>query len=311
MGDGCAAASDLFVSKGSWRIRWNSAPQLAVMEKLMVHLSEKEYEARYEHFARMIPVERAWHSIVAIVMQQGARPSLHGTGTLLQIADRHFVITAGHVITGGNSNLFMIPSDSPLKVFFIGEAILADNFDVGVLELRLDEARRIPPDRFLRLNQFSADIGTADSLYAVMGFPQMMFDLENKRVKKFYHVAPGWEGDPNKLCGYDDRFHFHIGAALDETRGPDGSLIDFTYPGVPVSAPFPQELKGISGGPVWKIADTPSDNHTDASQARIVGVECSVFQEPQCIRAVKWGHVINMIAASHPDLLGPIELERL
>src|SRR5437588_7274231 len=223
----------------------------------------------------MVPWDLAWNSIVAIVIQQGPRPSLHGTGTLLKIADQHFVITAAHVITKGNSNLFMIPSDSPLKVFFTGEAILAINMDVGVLELNYEEAKKIPPERFLRLDHFSTDVGTADSLYAVMGFPQMMFNLESKKIIKYHHVATGWEGNPEQLGGYNKHLHFHIGANLDETRGPDGKLIDFTYPGVPVSALFPQELKGISGGPVWKITNTPYGNQSDSSHARIVGVECS------------------------------------
>jgi len=258
----------------------------------------------------MVPWNLAWNSIVAIVIQQGPRPSLHGTGTLLKIADLHFVITAAHVITGGNNNLFMIPSDSPLKVFFIGEAILASNVDVGVLELNSEEAKKIPPERFLRLDHFSTDVGTADSLYAVMGFPQMMFNLENERVIKYHLLATAWEGNPEELGGYENDFHFHIGASLDETRGPDGKPIEFMYPGVSVSAPFPQELKGISGGPVWRIANSPHENQSDSSHARIVGIECGVFQKAQCIRAVKWGPVINMIAAARPDLRAPIGLKR-
>jgi hypothetical protein len=252
---------------------------------------EEEYQARYEHFDKMVPWDLAWKSIVAIVIHKGPRPSLHGTRTLLKVADQHFVITAAHVITGGNSNLFMIPSDSPLKVLFIGEAILANNMDVGVLELNPEEAKKIPPERFLRLDCFSTGVGASDSLYAVMGFPQMMFSLENKKIIKYHHLATGWEGNPEELEGYDKRFHFHIGANLDEARGPDGKLIEFTYPSVPISAPFPQELKGISGGPVWKITNTPHCNYSDSSHARIVGVECGVFQKAQCIRAVKWGPV--------------------
>ncbi len=282
-----------------------------------MEFTEDQYRTRGEQWARMIPGELAWGAAVAIMIERGSTLQVLGSGTLFRIAERSFVITAGHVMEQGmGATLRIIPTDTPDShkiLSFAGDGMLdtTGKADVAALHLHSDVANKIDPKRFLRLDHVSLSENIDNGLFAVFGFPSMMSFREGADLKitRFFLMSSIYDGDTKGLENYDARLHFAIGADIDDTRGKDGKLIDFTYPGG-VRANFPGDLGGISGGSVWMIATHPQDRQEGSATARLVGVETGVHQKSQCIRATRWKEVVNLLLNAMPDLEPAIALWR-
>jgi hypothetical protein len=117
---------------------------------------------------------------------------LFGSGTLLQIADRHFIVSAAHVLdypavhgiptmlSPGTDGGKFIPLDrtrvytTPIpKGRREGPAMReGDDDDVGVCELPAEIAEQLcPARRFVRLDEVSRRKGFQQGFYMVIGYP--------------------------------------------------------------------------------------------------------------------------------------------
>jgi hypothetical protein len=278
--------------------------------------TEEQYSQVIRRIGNMVPTDLVSASSVAILIELGSRLSVLGSGTLFRIAEESFVITAAHVMKDSKGkNLRLAPGlCNPVDVIPLQEAAILDErdaFDVAAVHLDSHVAEKIDPRRFLRLCNVSFIEDFAEGFYLVFGYPQMMFSHAQGsiRIVLFHHGGPAYKRETSMIPNYDSDVSFLLDADIEETRGVDGKLMEFRYP-QGLSAPFPTELKGISGGSVWQVMRNPHDIREDPSNARIVAVEVAVCQSRRCIRATKWKAVSHMLRSEMPRLRPAIDMWR-
>jgi hypothetical protein len=278
--------------------------------------TEEQYSQVIQRIDKMVPTDLVQASSAAILVERGPQLGIIGSGTLLRIADESFLITAAHVMTQGErKNLRLVPNlAGPDQIVPLeGEAILdtRDAFDIAAVQLKPQVAQKIDAKRFLCLTQVCFIEDFAEGLFMVFGYPEMMFshDKGNLKIILFHHGGPVYTGETSVIPNYEPHVSLLLDADVDETRGVDGKPIDFRYAQGP-SAPFPAELKGISGGSVWQIMRNPHDIRGDSGHAKIVAVEVAVCQARRCIRATKWKAVRQMLRSAKPELRAAIDMWR-
>ncbi len=280
--------------------------------------TQEEYAAVAARIDTLMPWDLAWGATVVIAIVQEREFRVHGSGTLLKIADECLLITASHVIEQANArNLFIVVADKRTKEDLIpleADAILGnEQIDVAILRLKPQVVDRREEKAFLRLDSFSYDPDISEAMFAVIGFPTIIMSSHQSGIlsfTKYFHVAPAFEGDTSSLGGYDKKLHFLADADLAEPRMMDGSPMEFRKKSGE-HAQFPNELHGISGGSVWKIADNPADaGKREPGSGKMIGVETGVYSGGKCIKATRWSVVIQMIRKALPDLCRPIDLWR-
>jgi hypothetical protein len=278
--------------------------------------TDEQYSQAMQRIDKMVPTDLVSASSVAILIERGRQLGILGSGTLFRIAEESFVITAAHVVKNSEGvNLRLAPNlCRPDEIVpLIGEAIRddRDTFDVAAIHLQGQIAEKIDPNRFLRLSHVSFAEDLAEGFFVVFGYPEMMFshDKGNVKIMLFHHGGPAYTSESSAIPHYDPHLSLLLDADIDETRCVDGKRIDFRYPQGP-SAPFPTELKGISGGSVWQIMRNPHDIREDSANARIVAVEVAICQSKRCIRATRWKAVRDMLRSEMPNLRSVIDMWR-
>jgi hypothetical protein len=283
---------------------------------LTATFTEEQYSQVIQRIDKMVPTELVSASSVAILIRRGPQLGMLGSGTLFRIAEECFVITAAHVMKSGEGkNLCLAPNlCGPGDIVpFEGDAMCdeRDTFDVAAVHLKPHVAEKIDPRRFLRLGNVSFVEDFTDGLFIVFGYPEMMFSHEkgNLKIVLFHHGGPVYCGDTSGLENYDPHVNLLVDADINETRGVDGKPIEFRY-SQGLSAQFPTELKGISGGSVWQIMWNPRDIRDNAKNARIVAVETATYQKSRCIKATRWKVVVQMLRLAMPKLQPAIDMWR-
>lgn len=263
----------------------------------------------------LVPYDRGWGSSVAICIQRGRTWQAFGSGTLLRIADRTFVVTAAHVLKDNRrQNLCVVPADSMRLVHLEGTGYVIDDeaLDIAIIQLLPDVAEQLDAKAFVRLGDVSTSSNLDMCMFALFGFPIVLSCNDNQSIKltKFHFVAPAYDGSTSALGNYNPQNHILLAANRANAKSLDGTPMAFTYQGG-MEAPFPRELGGISGCGVWKIADSPLDAcRTTADKARLVGVETAVYHESECIKVTRWTEVISLIRSALPELEPAISMWR-
>jgi len=278
--------------------------------------TEEQYSKVVQRIDKMVPTDLVSASSVAILIERGPQFGILGSGTLFRIAEESFVITAAHVMKAGEGkNRWLAPTlGGPDEIIpFEGDAILdeRDTVDVAAVHLKSHVGEKIDPRRFLGLSNVSFVEDFAEGLFMVFGYPEMLFSHYKGSVKitLFQHGGPVYAGDTSMIPNYDSHVSLLLDADINETRGVDGKPIEFRYPEGP-SAPFPSELKGISGGSVWQVMPNPRDISEDPGNARIAAVEVAICQSKGCIRATRWKAVKDMLRSEMPRLRPAIDMWR-
>jgi hypothetical protein len=91
--------------------------------------------------------------------------------------------------------------------------------------------------------------------------------------------------------------------------GNDGGPMNFDYPGG-ISAPFPKELRGVSGGSVWRIAESTEDIEKGTARPKLVAVENAIYHKNKCIKATWWKAVDYLFRTTMPSLVPSLDLYR-
>jgi hypothetical protein len=268
----------------------------------------------------------AWLSTVAIVAAN--RPAVYqiGSGTLFQIADSHFLVTAGHVIRAANRHgktIGLADTGSDHLIGLTGEAMCSvpregsdsDPYDVAVLALHAAVADKLSAKRFLRIGDVSfADPGPK-AVFTIFGYPglwskpiQGETDEDRLIIKPLEFTTYAYDGDTTALTGYEARLHLLLAAGAEYATNQDGSVLDFRDRfGQPARLPI--GLKGISGCSVWHVGDlaVPIERWADRPAA-VVGVETGVYQSSGVITASRWAVVTTLIHEAFPNLRRSIEV---
>ena len=260
-------------------------------------------------------------SSVAIVVAN--RPFVRhlGSGTLLAVADRRFVVTAAHVIraaqttvgiSGGSDNNF-IATAGKWHLSAPSNEDKDDPFDVAVYPLEKSQTARLEGHTFLRIGDVSFESDLSRAFFVVSGFPSI-WSTETReaddpmKLRPLQYSTCAYGGSTVALQGYDARYHVLLDAEPERIFDSSGSAMEFrTRSGY--AAQMPQDLQGISGCSVWMIGDLSIPcNHWRPDHARLVAVETGVFPGRAAIKATRWNAVTTLLYSAFTDLHSTIEL---
>lgn len=259
-------------------------------------------------------------SVTPIARQTETGLFQHGTGTLLTVKHRHFVVTAGHV--------FDVPQTYKQAIFGFAKMEngtanesrrhnpvhlrgtihrLPDLPDVAILEITETVRDELIGRRFLNLGD--TDLGPQLGGWAwACGYP-----IES--VKKDVLPLGGHNYLYNRLNlpgvirtataldalkDYDPRIHFLLASDPDEMVDPNtGNL-----------AALPEKYQGISGTSVWQGWWPGLDSHTEwrSKKLRVVGVQTGTYRANSLVKATAWIVVVFLLVRQFRDLWDAIDL---
>jgi hypothetical protein len=252
-----------------------------------------------------VPDERGWGSTVNIVVVDNKTLRQHGSGSLYRVGVESFLVTAAHVIDQALRHGRGMGLSGPKGNFvpMAGDAIISnESADVGVVRLSEGVVEKLQGSTFLTMNDICFTTDLSQGVFTLFGFPAIWAKEDGARMdlKRFQFTSYAFEGDSSVLAGYDKKFHILINGNFSGTTDSDGSQSQFTRnDGSP--ARFPKDLNGISGCPVWKIADLPSLRCSGKREGpRVVAVQTCVYSNS--IRATRWAVVNGLIYERFPSL---------
>jgi len=261
----------------------------------------------------------AAESLVAIVA--GKMPVVRqiGSGTLLAVADKTFVVTAGHVIraaqsigatvglSGSASGRFVAAAGQWLLSGASGDHVGGDYHDVALYPLSPSQAEQLGLTRPIRIADVSFAHDLASTYFVVLGFPGMWSttsndDAEIVELKLLQYGTGAYAGSKSALDGYSEASHILLDAQHHELFDQNGDVVSFrTRQGLP--ADIPGDLGGISGGSVWAIADMRATVQTwSKANPRLVGVETGVYRNSRAIKVTRWSAIASLLYEAFPDL---------
>lgn len=262
------------------------------------------------------------HCVAILAMQPGQRPAQCATGTLFQVADRRFLISAGHVVRGAISGKAILAIHNGLPQtgliplveahYFTDrdEGRMGDEsgpFDLAVWPLAENTVEQLTPGKSF-VNQasirFVADMSQLprDEVYYLCGFPTELAAFQNDDPHHLVLEPIRWiaacmrpEATP-PMC--DPKYHILLdgGSAI--------KLNSDATPTVPPKIP-----RGISGCGIWAVGIqklhcgtwTPSD-------PRLIAVQTRVFSKEAAIRGTGWMGVRSILRQEFPELRAALSI---
>ncbi|MCX7157360.1 MAG: hypothetical protein NTW45_13070 [Rhodocyclales bacterium] len=260
-------------------------------------------------------------STIAIVGANGPLVRHFGSGTLLAVADRRFVVTAAHVIRKAHEAQATVGISGGSENYFIATAgnwILScndtheDRFDVAIYPLDPSQTESLGQCTFVRIGDVAFNTDLSRGFFVVSGFPSIwstetLHARETMKLRLLLYSTYSYRGDSAALQGYDDRYHLLLEAKPEQLVDLTGAAMQFRTRSGHV-AQMPQDLRGISGCSVWMIGDlTTSCQSWRADQARLVAVETGVFSGRAVIKATRWSAVTTLLHAAFSELRSTIK----
>ena len=246
-------------------------------------------------------------SVLPIWSSHADLPIQVGTGTLLRVGDRRFLVTAEHVTalaTQHDYPLYIsdaLPGAANLQLE--GPLKKSKRFDVSVLELRADIVARLPNRVFLTTGSFErTEARPKDGWYIVHGYPHESSKVDNAQMKgtatSFTYGTHPYRGDTSNLENYDAEVHFLLAYSRQGADSVTGEI-----------ATGPSNLEGISGSSIWHTIypGVKSSNWTP-DDAKVVGVQTCLYRKSGAIRFTKWWVVNQIIRDSYPDLAYALDI---
>jgi hypothetical protein len=245
-----------------------------------------------------------------------------GSGTLLQVADRFFIVTAAHVLDHCTiHNLpFYLPPGTQGGTFIHLNHVRAyttpipegrdptdpsmredDPEDVGICELSPEIVNGLGSlRRFVRAPEIDKRKGHPQALYMVIGYPRVFARSLDDDSQQIYTepircVTQRYEGtfpeDRN-----EDR-HLFLEYPKEGLDHQDGMR------------PFPHP-NGISGGGIWRLADPDKVvEHWQPDDVRFVGIEHSWNERRRYVRGTTAAMALAAIWGNNEDLRPVLDLE--
>lgn len=262
----------------------------------------------YEVAHRMFPVISRYTACLLAPNPKGPEGSaqLAGTGVFLQIADKHFLVTAAHVadIAFKDGLPFLVPrkagqASHPLQLNFVDGHYVTE-YDISVLELDQPTAAELKGFHdFLVINDLDPQPLHPDAGLVVQGFPAQFFRIDEQRLM---HVESlGWITTQVRGPYKEEWKHKDLVLRYD----PVAHNLEHQTGTTP--RPF-----GLSGCGIWRIANSayrPRD--TLHPYPRLVGIEHSTFRKDHVLAGTSISRVLDMIANAYPELRNSISIFRI
>ncbi len=251
-------------------------------------------------------------STIPILVNQGEIYRQHGTGTLLRVAERSFLVTAAHVFRSAQQNnltLYIGASESkvvPLSgKFYYTPGGEDDPYDLGVRELSQSVVDNLKSLEFARLlDVITPSKIDPDDLYCLAGFPTLLSKEASSEQamaesKTMLIVSHCYRGSTTALPNYDPKFHILLHGDRNDAVPIDGT-----------NQTVPAKLNGISGCGIWKtnIALVERIQDWRLSSARLIAIQTCVYERSQVIRGTFWSGVVTLIEREFPELVPAVNL---
>jgi hypothetical protein len=271
---------------------------------------------------------RVWSSTVPIFGTQRPTVGQIGTGILFQVADAHFLVTAGHVARRASKHRMTVAiGASPSRLVpLIGQWMCTDPSDPGDESSDLHDVavKKLTADAVEKLLESNVFLHTSEirdldpgprAVYCLFGYPGMWSApsrsvSEQLRVKPLEHVTYTHNGDVVALRYYDRKLHILLAGGPEDLSDDDGLPVEVRdRSGQPRL--FPRALQGVSGCSVWHIGDTsvPLDQWAK-DRARLIGIETSIYQAAGVIKVSRWRIVSTLIYEACPELRSAFKIWR-
>lgn len=226
-----------------------------------------------------------------------------GSGVLVCIGQRHYLLTAGHVydaiVAGtndvsiprldGGRGVRLKPSQGFTNCLDPSETRKNDFIDMAALELSDEHAALLGRERFLPEVAFElSDSMSYGSKYMLYGFPgsssRAKFFNNTARVKAFQYGTSIYRMERGAIPNFDPEWEMLVTLARGANLSPTFNR---------VGIPFPQ---GLSGSGLWRMysADVPR-NTWKSSDLRLVGIVHSYHPDFEVVRATHIEHFSDMI----------------
>jgi hypothetical protein len=223
------------------------------------------------------------------------RVGTEGTGTLFEFNERYFIITAAHVISPIEikKEFVGIPIKQNMgEVFVLGnckfyypsDEMIKDKIDIAVVELSAELSKHLKVNyRFLSYENI--ELNHISKHVYVSGFPKGydILDIQSSR-----------------MIGVPFRFRSNLRNATQEEEGDCDQNIDLLvdYPEYYYlkgdesrKEKAEEELKGISGCPVWTWKDKLDDLWAPEKVLKVIGVQTAVHPG-RWIKATNFQYVL-------------------
>lgn len=247
-------------------------------------------------------------STIPLLSDSGQIPEILGTGTLLTHEDRHFIVTAAHILKTDADDLSSADRDlssiayptgrSAAQLLTLGPITVyrpapPSRVDVVVLELRDTETVKVIGRNWIFLTLQATGSLPFNARFVLSGYP-----LEGTR----------WDGrdvGQSFLTLTTDPLHY-----VPEVQYPEptvdrffylqdeGELLDGSTRKIP-------KLQGLSGASLWAYTEpSPSELWTPQKTLRIVGVQSS-YSRGKWFRCTDWEAVRVVLRDSEVGLRSP------
>ena len=243
-----------------------------------------------------------------LVQRQG------GTGVLLTVGGRHFILTAAHVLDVHAERrlpMFIMPEHKGARLVSLDGAViyrsempvsrnrLDDPMDVGFLEVTPNIASELTSSKtFLTLDGVDIkDPFYAKSWYMTVGYPYEVNKSDQKRRKHdstlFAYASWPYCGERGEPSSYRPGFDLFVHFARDDSTEGDEKVLAYV--------PKPP---GVSGCGMWRLAsaDKPIEDWSPA-HIRLAGIQHSWFDDIDALRGVRVIHPLRMLVYSIPELI--------
>lgn len=234
---------------------------------------------------------------VPIMYPVNDQPHPIGTGTLLSVRSRLFIITAAHLFEGQQLNRFYVPNGraSGKATKLIGSIVReknADRVDVAVIELLDEKSKEVLLLGWQSISLDNVGIASPNGTFVLCGYPSQHQStrgdtLECEVLTAFTERLE--EAPANAMEPIDptiDVFFKYAHVAIDE----DGASVQTPH------------LRGTSGASIWEYTDPAgSDFWTPEKSLKVVAVQASAM-DGEWFRATSWDVVKDALSYKDDEL---------
>jgi len=248
------------------------------------------------------------------VADKHGRPTLIGSGVLMQINQKRFLLTAGHVLDWNKDTTFYAPDDdntlieltspSGTKIVPPQHDRIHDHLDVAFIELETKYFTGLSSYKFLEIvNANGNDAPNTRKLYGFIGYPsskaKARTDISKVRPIPFLYYSRSIDHREYEQLGFSPRSHVIIRFDPEKVRSSDGNVHRFPSP------------YGMSGGGVWLLADLSGPLKAESFEPTLVGIATEYHKDEGILVSTKLSVLFEMLRAAYPELSDTIPASTL
>lgn len=255
---------------------------------------------------------------IPLYTEQDGNTLLCGTGVLLQIAEKHFIISAGHTFDARRMlDLPMWVTDGVVgnKLIPLGQVTIRssetnvpyrrtdDPFDTAVCELSRETGAKIGVEkRFLRLNDVDPwDRQEPRSWYMVFGYPTELSPADEAAKSINSHA-----------CAFATFLYCDERGAVSDYDKEVGIALDFDSTTIRDDAgnpAIPPRPHGMSGCGIWRLVEAGTDARLwTLDDIKLVAIQHTIKLEQSVLTGTRIRYALQMIYRNHVDLRAVMEM---